>query len=110
MLVVKPDLTIEFSKHDDIKIAYCLDDNYQLKEGDKIIFQIRNRCGDIILTKVITAFENGVAYIHLTNKDTSKLDVRTYWYDIKAICPEISLSSTMISQREVIVKGGISNV
>ena len=109
MLIIRPDLTIEISKYDNVKIAYCLDNDYKLTDGDKVIFQIRNRCQDIILTKVVKEFQDGVAYIHLTNNDTGKLDIRSYSYDIKVVAPTISLSSTMITQRNFVVKGGIAN-
>lgn len=84
-------------------------DNYQLKDGDKAYFTVKeNYNGEALIFKEVTKFKDGKAKFILTSMDTD-LEPKTYLYDIQCNLSDGRVD-TVITPNKFQVLGGITNV
>jgi hypothetical protein len=80
--------TIEIPRGDSYRLEIKLSRNgvfLPFVEGDKLYFTVKKSVNttEKLIQKVITTFENGIAYIDILPTDTQNLSFETYKYDIQ---------------------------
>lgn len=84
-------------------------DNYQLKEGDKVYFTVKEEYdGERLIFKEVTKFVDGKAKFIFSAEDTN-LEARTYKYDVQCNLADGRVD-TVIKPTEFKVLGGVTDV
>jgi len=84
-------------------------DNYQLKEGDKVYFTVKEGYdGERLIFKEVTEFTDGKAKFIFTAEDTN-LEAGTYKYDVQCNLADGRVD-TVIKPTEFKILGGITDV
>ena len=84
MYRIDKDDNIKLIKGDTMRM-YLAVDNYQLSEGDKLYFTVKEDFGytENAIQIVITEFSSGVAFIEITAEMSNSLPVGLYFYDVQ---------------------------
>ena len=80
-----------------------------LKDGDTLYFTVKSFVGaeKIEMQKVITEFQDGIAYINIAPEDTKSMGFKNYYYDIQLTRADGTVK-TIIPPSKFTIKGEIT--
>ena len=108
MFTISADKKIKLIQGDTGIIELALD-NYELKEGDKVYFTVKeNYDTETLIFKEVTEFQDGKARIILTGIDTN-LKKGIYMYDVQCNLADGRID-TVITPNTFQILGGITDV